>query len=865
MSEGDEQMKQFVLGALAHVDAGKTTLSESMLYLSGSIRQFGRVDHGDAFLDYDQQERKRGITIYSKQAVFQWDDLSFTLIDTPGHVDFSSEMERTLQILDYALLIINGVDGVQTHTETIWKLLAHYQIPVFIFVNKMDAAYLSKEALMKELQQRLDAQCIDFTASDDELMEQAAMCDEDLLEEYLSQGVIHTDLLAAKIQDRKIFPCYFGSALKKTGIEEFLNGLQKYLLMKDYPQTFGAKVYKVSRDENDNKLVHMKITGGSLKVKSKLDNDEKVDQIRKYSGSKFSVMNEVFAGDVCAVKGLQKVYAGEGLGFENKAEQPLLSSYMNYRMKLPEGTDAFTMLRNLKQLGEEDPQLHITYNERLKEIRVQMMGEIQTEILKNTIKERFGTEVTFDQGSISYRETILEAVEGVGHYEPLRHYAEVHLLLEPGSLGSGCQFASTCSEDELDRHWQRLILSHLEEKEHLGVLTGSPITDIKITLIGGRAHQKHTEGGDFREATYRAVRQGLKSIPSILLEPYFKFKLEVPAEYLSRAIFDVEQMNGQFEIKDSINDTAILIGSAPVAKMQNYQSDLASYTKGKGRLSCVMEGYKPCSNQDEIIAEIGYDSEKDLDNPTGSVFCSHGAGYFVPWHEVKTQMHVHTSYSRQAKKQQNVQVSHEQKFTDEDLDAIFIKTYGPGKRYLENTNKKVKENAVHGLLEGVKHRPLCYLIDGYNIIHSWPELKELANENLDAARSRLMQIMGDFQGYKQCLLILVFDAYKVSEGVGHMFKDHSIFVVYTDQAQTADMYIERATHKLSSDYRVVVATSDAMEQLIVSGQGAHRMSSRELLLEVEGLRKQRRQEFEESQRKGYNHPLKTIREIDFDE
>lgn len=857
-------MKQFVLGALAHVDAGKTTLSESMLYLSGSIRQFGRVDHGDAFLDYDQQERKRGITIYSKQAVFQWDDLSFTLIDTPGHVDFSSEMERTLQILDYAVLIVNGVDGVQTHTETIWKLLAHYHIPVFIFVNKMDTAYLSKDELMKDLYQRLDGQCIDFTASEDEINEQAAMCDEVLLEAYLQDNTIPHELLAMKIRERKVFPCYFGSALKRTGVQEFLNGLQKYLVMKDYPETFGAKVYKVTRDENDNKLIHMKITGGSLKVKSKLDNDEKVDQIRKYSGSKFSAVNEVFAGDVCAVKGLQNIYAGEGLGFESKAEQPLLSSYMNYRMKLPEGTDAFTMLRNLKQLGEEDPQLHITYNERLKEIRVQMMGEIQTEILKNTIKDRFNTEVTFDQGSISYRETILEAVEGVGHYEPLRHYAEVHLLLEPGSLGSGCQFFSTCSEDELDRHWQRLILSHLEEKEHLGVLTGSPITDIKITLIGGRAHQKHTEGGDFREATYRAVRQGLKSIPSILLEPYFKFKLEVPTEYLSRAIFDIEQMNGQFEIKDSTGETAVLTGSAPVAKLQNYQSELASYTKGKGKLSCVMEGYKPCVDQDEIIAEIGYDSEKDLDNPTGSVFCSHGAGYFVPWNEVKAQMHVHTRFSRQEKKQQNVSVKQEKKIVDEDLDAIFIKTYGPGKRYLENTNKKAKERAMSGLLEEVKHRPLCYLIDGYNIIHSWPELKEMANENLDAARSRLMQIMGDFQGYKQCLLILVFDAYKVSEGVGHMFKDHSIFVVYTDQAQTADMYIERATHKLSSDYRVVVATSDAMEQLIVSGQGAHRMSSRELLLEVEGLRKQRRQEFEESQRKGYNHPLKEIREIDFD-
>lgn len=856
-------MKHVVIGTLAHVDAGKTTLSESMLYLSGSIRKLGRVDHGDAFLDYDKQERSRGITIFSKQAICQWKDNEFTLLDTPGHVDFSSEMERTLQILDYAILIINGVDGVQTHTETIWKLLEHYQIPVFIFINKMDTAYLTKEELLTELRKRLDERCIDFTASSDEMMEQAAMCDDELLEDYMKHTIIDKSLLSAKIQERKVFPCYFGSALKRQGIETFLDGLSEFIVMHDYPEEFGAKVYKITRDENGNKLAHMKITGGSLKVKAKLGESEKVDQIRKYSGSKFTAVNEAIAGEVCAVKGLQNVYAGEGLGFEKKSEKPLLSSYMNYRMQLPEGCDAFTMLRNLKQLGEEDPQLHITYNERLKEIRVQMMGEIQTEILKNIISNRFNVDVSFDHGAISYRETILEPVEGVGHYEPLRHYAEVHLLLEPGDEGSGIQIASACPEDELDRHWQRLILSHLEEKEHLGVLTGSPITDMKITLLSGRAHQKHTEGGDFREATYRAVRQGLKSAKSIVLEPYFKFKLEVPTEYLSRAVFDVEQMNGSFVIDDTVNEMTVLSGSAPVAKMQNYQSELVAYTKGKGKLACVMEGYKPCQNQNEIIADAGYDSETDIDNPTGSIFCSHGAGYFVPWHEVKKQMHVTTSYSKTEKKQQSAPAKEMKKLNDEDLDAIFIKTYGPGKRRLENNSKKAKEESVQGLLASVKRRPLCYLIDGYNIIHSWPELKELAADNLDAARSRLMQLMGDFQGYKQCLLILVFDAYKVSEGVGQMFKDHSIFVVYTDQAQTADMYIERATHKLSSDYRVVVATSDAMEQLIVSGQGAHRMSSRELLLEVEGLRKRRQQEFEESQRKGYNQPLEKIRDLNF--
>lgn len=858
-------MKHVVIGTLAHVDAGKTTLSESMLYLSGSIRKLGRVDHGDAFLDYDKQERSRGITIFSKQAICQWKDNEFTLLDTPGHVDFSSEMERTLQILDYAILIINGVDGVQTHTETIWKLLEHYQIPVFIFINKMDTAYLTKEELLTELRKRLDERCVDFTASSDEMMEQAAMCDDELLEGYMEHTIINKSLLSAKIRERKVFPCYFGSALKRQGIETFLDGLSEFIVMHDYPEEFGAKVYKITRDENGNKLAHMKITGGGLKVKAKLGESEKVDQIRKYSGSKFTVVNEAIAGEVCAVKGLLNIYAGEGLGFEKKSEKPLLSSYMNYRMQLPEGCDAFTMLRNLKQLGEEDPQLHITYNERLKEIRVQMMGEIQTEILKNIISNRFNVDVSFDHGAISYRETILEPVEGVGHYEPLRHYAEVHLLLEPGDEGSGIQIASACPEDELDRHWQRLILSHLEEKEHLGVLTGSPITDMKITLLSGRAHQKHTEGGDFREATYRAVRQGLKSAKSIVLEPYFKFKLEVPTEYLSRAVFDVEQMNGSFVIDDTVNEMTVLSGSAPVAKMQNYQSELVAYTKGKGKLACVMEGYKPCQNQNEIIAEAGYDSETDIDNPTGSIFCSHGAGYFVPWHEVKKQMHVTTSYSKTEKKQQSAPAKEMKKLNDEDLDAIFIKTYGPGKRRLENNSKKAKEESVQGLLASGKRRPLCYLIDGYNIIHSWPELKELAADNLDAARSRLMQLMGDFQGYKQCLLILVFDAYKVSEGVGQMFKDHSIFVVYTDQAQTADMYIERATHKLSSDYRVVVATSDAMEQLIVSGQGAHRMSSRELLLEVEGLRKRRQQEFEESQRKGYNQPLEIIRDLNFED
>ncbi len=854
-------MKHVVIGTLAHVDAGKTTLSESMLYLSGSIRKLGRVDHGDAFLDYDKQERSRGITIFSKQAICQWKDIEFTLLDTPGHVDFSSEMERTLQILDYAILIVNAVDGVQTHTETIWKLLEHYQIPVFIFINKMDTAYLTKEELMAELRKRLDERCVDFTSSSNEMMEQAAMCDDELLEDYMEHTIINKSLLSAKIHKRKVFPCYFGSALKRQGIETFLDGLSEFIIMHDYPEEFGAKVYKITRDENGNKLAHMKITGGSLKVKAKLGESEKVDQIRKYSGSKFTAVNEAIAGEVCAVKGLQNVYAGEGLGFEKKSEKPLLSSYMNYRMQLPEGCDAFNMLRNLKQLGEEDPQLHITYNERLKEIRVQMMGEIQTEILKNIISNRFNVDVSFDHGAISYRETILEPVEGVGHYEPLRHYAEVHLLLEPGNEGGGIQITSACPEDELDRHWQRLILSHLEEKEHLGVLTGSPITDMKITLLSGKAHQKHTEGGDFREATYRAVRQGLKSAKSIVLEPYFKFKLEVPTEYLSRAVFDIEQMNGSFVIDDTANEMTVLSGSAPVAKMQNYQSELVAYTKGKGKLACVMEGYKPCQNQDEIIAEAGYDSETDIDNPTGSIFCSHGAGYFVPWHEVKKQMHVTTSYSKTEKKQQSVPAKEMKKLNDEDLDAIFIKTYGPGKRRLENNSKKAKEEGVQGLLASVKHRPLCYLIDGYNIIHSWPELKELAVDNLDAARSRLMQLMGDFQGYKQCLLILVFDAYKVSEGVGQMFKDHSIFVVYTDQAQTADMYIERATHKLSSDYRVVVATSDAMEQLIVSGQGAHRMSSRELLLEVEGLRKRRQQKFEESQRKGYNQPLEKIRDL----
>ena len=841
------------LGILAHVDAGKTTLTESMLYLSKTIRHLGRVDHGDAFLDYNIQERDRGITIFSKQAIFNWNDCQITLIDTPGHVDFSTEMERTLQVLDYAILVISGIDGIQNHSETIWKLLKHYHVPTFIFINKMDSIYANKDKLLNDLKDQFDENCFDFENLDENFYETIALNNEKLLDYYLEHQTLTKEMIIDEIYQRNLFPCFFGSALKIEGIDTFLNEFTNYVKEKQYPKQFQARVFKITHDKQGNKLTHLKITGGSLKVKEQVGN-EKVDQIRIYSGDKYQLVNEVYAGDICAIKGFKNFEISQGLGNESTVNTPILSPYMDYRIILPENCNQHEALEKLLLLSKEDPQLHINYNNQSKEIHVELMGEIQVEILKNIISERFNLDVEFDHGNIIYKETILEPVEGVGHFEPLRHYAEVHLLLEPGKPGSGLEFAVDCKENVLATSYQRLVLSHLKEKEHIGVLTGSLITDMKITLISGRAHLKHTEGGDFREATYRALRQGLKATKSILLEPYFKFSLEIPVEYLSRAIYDIETMNGTFKLSKEQDEMAYLTGKAPVSKMQNYQSEVISYTKGKGRITLQIDGYYPCTNQEEIISKINYDSESDLENPTGSVFCSHGAGFNVKWDEVENYMHIPYQFKpkneNKEKKIEKTTYSNE----DEELENIFIRTYGPIKQHQTTTPaKKIISNTTY------KYMPECLLVDGYNIIHSWPELKELAKDNLDAARTRLIDIMCNYQGYKKCILILVFDAYKVKNNLGSSYKYHNIYIVYTKEAQTADMYIERTTHELASKYNITVATSDALEQLIVLGQGGKRISSRELRLEVERLDKEKLEEYRRKQAKGYNYLLEDIK------
>lgn len=846
-------MKKIVLGILAHVDAGKTTLTESMLYLSKTIRHLGRVDHGDAFLDYNSQERDRGITIFSKQAIFNWNDCQITLIDTPGHVDFSTEMERTLQVLDYAILVISGIDGIQNHSETIWKLLKHYHVPTFIFINKMDSIYANKDKLLNDLKDQFDENCFDFENLDENFYETIALNNEKLLDYYLEHQTLTKEMIIDEIYQRNLFPCFFGSALKIEGIDTFLNEFTNYVKEKQYPKQFQARVFKITHDKQGNKLTHLKITGGSLKVKEQVGN-EKVDQIRIYSGDKYQLVNEVYAGDICAIKGFKNFEISQGLGNESTVNTPILSPYMDYRIILPENCNQHEALEKLLLLSKEDPQLHINYNNQSKEIHVELMGEIQVEILKNIISERFNLDVEFDHGNIIYKETILEPVEGVGHFEPLRHYAEIHLLLEPDKPGSGLEFAVDCKENVLATSYQRLVLSHLKEKEHIGVLTGSLITDMKITLISGRAHLKHTEGGDFREATYRALRQGLKATKSILLEPYFKFSLEIPVEYLSRAIYDIETMNGTFKLSKEQDEMAYLTGKAPVSKMQNYQSEVISYTKGKGRITLQIDGYYPCTNQEEIISKINYDSESDLENPTGSVFCSHGAGFNVKWDEVENYMHIPYQFKpkneNKEKKLEKTTYSNE----DEELENIFIRTYGPIKQHQTSTPaKKIISNTTY------KYMPECLLVDGYNIIHSWPELKELAKDNLDAARTRLIDIMCNYQGYKKCILILVFDAYKVKNNLGSSYKYHNIYIVYTKEAQTADMYIERTTHELASKYNITVATSDALEQLIVLGQGGKRISSRELRLEVERLDKEKLEEYRRKQAKGYNYLLEDIK------
>ena len=894
-------MKKLVIGILAHVDAGKTTLSEELLYLNGAIRKAGRVDHGDAFLDTYELEKERGITIFSKQALLKTENMEVTLLDTPGHVDFSAEMERTLQVLDYAILVINGMDGVQSHTMTLWRLLERYQIPTFLFVNKMDQQGTDHDALLNDLKQHLHENCVDFGRTQDtdygmyeltpEQLENIAVCEEDLLETYLETDIVEDRDIVRLIVQRKIFPCYVGSALKEKGVKDFWNGVQKYTAEPKRPTEFGAKVFKIARDEQGNRLTYMKITGGSLKVKTLLSSnsngqslpgrkaeeaawEEKADQIRLYSGAKYELTSEAEAGTVCAVTGLTRTYPGEGLGIEQESELPILEPVLNYQIILPDDCDPHQMLQKLRQLEEEEPQLHILWDSQFSEIHAQLMGEVQIEILKKLIWDRFHVAVEFGAGSIVYKETVAEPVEGVGHFEPLRHYAEVHLLIEPGEPGSGCQFFTACSEDVLARNWQRLILTHLEEKEHIGVLTGSPLTDVQITILTGRAHAKHTEGGDFRQATYRAVRQGLRKARNILLEPYYEFRLEVPAEMIGRAMSDVQKMQGTFDAPEVEGETAILKGTAAVAQMRDYQKEVVSYTHGTGKLFCSLKGYAPCKNQDEVVQNIGYDPEADLENPTGSVFCAHGAGFVVPWDQVEAYMHLQSgvdmdeldseSWYEDVESAQNLGTAVDNtnisgnisgkngKFSysgsyeeEEELQAIFERTFGPMKRDRTAFQKKT----VHSSTPATRYRAgkprqeEYLLVDGYNIIFSWEELNELAKENIHAACDKLMDILSNYQGYRKCTLILVFDAYKVEGHVEEIIPYHNIYVVYTKEAETADQYIEKTVHRIGRQYQVTVATSDGLEQVIIMGQGAHRISAQGLKKEIEDTEKTAREEW----------------------
>ena len=882
----NKQSKKLVVGILAHVDAGKTTLAESILYLSGGIRKLGRVDHGDAFLDSHELERSRGITIFSKQAEVALKsgqkELQITLLDTPGHVDFSAETERTLQVLDVAILVISGADGVQGHVETLWKLLKRYRIPVFLFVNKMDQPGTDKEALLAELKSKLDDNCVDFTyaqmctssgdfvstvcdawgsetetdAGGEAFYEVAAMCSEELMEQYLEDGIVTREALQRAIAERKLFPCYFGSALKMVGVDKFLAGIVEYTTLPVYPEEFAARVYKITRDNNNNRLTHLKVTGGALRVKQMIG-EEKADQLRIYSGTGYQLAECAEAGSICAVTGLGETFCGQGLGLEKEGELPVLVPVLNYRIELPEGCDVHKMLKNLYLLEEEIPELHIVWREQSSEIHAQVMGEVQVEILKDIIEKRFGVPVEFGDGSIVYKETILEPVEGIGHFEPLRHYAEVHLLLEPGEAGSGLVFEADCSEDELDKNWQRLILTHLEEKKHVGVLTGSEITDMKITLIAGRAHQKHTEGGDFRQATYRAVRHGLKRGKCQLLEPVYEYSLEIPTECVGRAMNDIQRMHGTFEDPETLGELSVLRGMAPVVTMNGYQSEVNAYARGRGRLTCNFKCYAPCHNEEEVIEAYAYDSEHDLENPTGSVFCAHGAGFVVNWQEVENYAHVESGWQGSCMEEPdsaNTEVVKTMKLQDkfisqEEIEEIFERTYGNRAKDKNPWNRQMRRTISAPVKEVTynpkKQEPLkeYLLVDGYNIIFAWEDLKELAKVNVESARSKLLDMLSNYQGYVKNTLIVVFDAYKVKGNPGSIAKYHNIYVVYTKEAETADQYIEKTVHEIGRKYHVTVATSDALEQIIIWGQGAARLSAMGLREEIESYNKERQEEW----------------------
>lgn len=849
-------MKYVCVGILAHVDAGKTTLSEAMLYLSGSINKLGRVDHQNAFLDTNHLERERGITIFSKQAVLKLPEREMTLLDTPGHVDFSSEMERTLQVLDCAVLVISGTDGIQGHTYTLWQLLRRHNIPTLLFFNKMDLETQGRETLMEQIRSRLEENCVDFSAPrDDAFWESVAMCGEEAMEEYLEQGEVSEQQLCTLIARRKLFPCWFGSALKLEGVTEFLQGLERYAPSPERGEAFGAKVFKITRDPQGGRLTHVKITGGSLAVKTALRGGsgesawtEKVDQIRIYSGTKFQTTDRAEAGTICALTGLTSARPGDGLGAEQASQQPFLEPVLNYRLQLPDGCDPHTVMPKLNQLEEEDPQLHLVWHEELGEIHIQLMGEIQLEVLKRLIQERFGLEVTFGEGSIVYRETISNAVEGIGHYEPLRHYAEVHLLMEPGEPGSGVQCGTACSTDVLDLNWQRLILTHLEEKEHLGVLTGSPVTDIKITVVAGKAHLKHTEGGDFRQATYRAVRHGLMQAESVLLEPWYSFRLELPGENVGRAMADIQGMGGEFDPPEVEGGLSLLTGNAPVSGLRGYWREVSTYTRGRGRLFCRVNGYRPCHEQEKVVEAIGYSPERDVANSPDSVFCDHGAGYVVPWNQVRDYAHVDSGLKLDGEEKTaaaqmpaggSVRRERPSLEQDKELQAIFERTYGKIEAKAFEPTKKPARTSLDDkkyTIRTQKSGPEYLLVDGYNIIFAWDDLKAVAQEQIDAARTMLADILCDYRGVRRCEVILVFDAYKVKGNPGSVEKYNGIYIVYTREAETADAYIEKTTYDLGKNHRVRVATSDGLEQLIILGHGALRISARTFRQEIEQAR-----------------------------
>lgn len=842
-------MDKLILGILAHVDAGKTTLSEAMLYAGGQLRKLGRVDHQNAFLDTDVQERERGITIFSKQAVLTLGDVEFTLLDTPGHVDFSSEMERTLQVLDYAVLVISGTDGVQSHTRTLWQLLKRYNVPTFLFVNKMDLDGADRTALLASLQSGLSAACVDFSTEDGDFLENVAMCSEETLAAYLETGRVETAEIRALIAARKLFPCWFGSALKLDGVETFLRGMARYARVPQYPEEFGAKVYKIGHDAQGARLTYLKVTGGALPVKSVLSGgagdgawSEKADQLRIYSGGKYRLAETVPAGGVCAVTGLTKTYPGEGLGAEPDTPAPVLDSFLTYQVILPADCEPHTAVQRLRLLEEEDPQLHVVWNEQLRELHVQLMGEVQLEVLQRLLLDRFGMAVTFGPGSIVYRETIEAPVEGMGHFEPLRHYAEVHLLLEPGPRGSGLRLASRLSEDVLDRNWQRLILTHLEERSYPGVLTGSPITDMKISLVAGRAHLKHTEGGDFRQATYRAVRHGLLHAKSILLEPWYTFRLEVPQQHVGRAIADLQRLCAESAPPETAGGNAVITGSAPVSELRGYALEVAAYTRGLGSLACMPAGYRPCHNAAAVVVAIGYDAEHDTENTGDSVFCAHGSGFVVNWREAAAHMHVESGLRFDAPEEAAAPdapaVRTLRPFaSDKELMAIFERTYGPVKRRDLRPQSAVRAEEAGGReLWPVPDRdtdPEYLLIDGYNILFAWDDLKKTAARDIDTARQILMDRLCNYQSVSRSICILVFDAYRVPRDTADVFRYHNITVVFTKQAETADTYIERATYEIGRKHRVRVATSDFAEQMIVLGHGARRMSASELRIEVD--------------------------------